>query len=662
MSLSRSHEERDLSGASVDKKTSDKNRKARKRKVSGKTKSKTSGKSPLKKLKNWGQIAQLDFPLEDWPAYQQSLALRSVLIDWRTIWPGKTFPLAWATTFEDVPSLLATSERLSAWIRVLQNWRPEAPLKARKQQELAQDLKDWSQSVESRLTGWEEGESAEPQESFVVAAEMIAAAWLLPAISSETEGSSFAGILEWLISWSRKSWEPVTTPLLASLLGVELPLTLHFQFSDLPQVREACDNVPDQLRRVVDACLDGNGIPNATVINDIPLLLASWTRSAQLGRSMSTEVLIDATDDQYQWAVRQLLRLLRSDGTMMLTRQAKSPKDAEWIQALLNVNDDLEDWQAASLAYPTSTRFAPKGMGNVKESRLPDAADESEWGKVAILRSKWKPKADKLAVAFDQRDLILELENSRTWLDGKMETRLRVNGKEAELDETWTELCWHSDDDCVYLELQNELGNGLGVIQRQFLLARYHRFCLIADSVLLNDADQSERDHSIDHYWSLPLADQVSFEAAQETHEGRLIQGKHQLSVLPLTLPEWRVEFSRGSLSTEMHQLRTHYSLPAGRLYQAVMLDLDHRRSREPLTWRHLLVGENLEQVTIDQAVGFRVQLDRMQYLIYRSLAPIVGRTLLGHNYYCDFYSGQFQPNGLCEDILMINGPEDSDS
>ena len=44
-------------------------------------------------------------------------------------------------------------------------------------------------------------------------------------------------------------------------------------------------------------------------------------------------------------------------------------------------------------------------------------------------------------------------------------------------------LCWVSDDDVDYLELEIEFGEGLRV-QRHLLLARHDRFLLLADAVL----------------------------------------------------------------------------------------------------------------------------------------------------------------------------------
>lgn len=625
-----------------------------KRKAKGKPKL-SSRNAPLKKLKSWKQIAKLDFPLDDWPAFRQSIATRLSLIHWRTQWDGKRHPLEWAGN-------AGTSERSATWQKKLETHDAGKLIKPRQQQLLLADLQEWCQECEPRLVAILEEERPEPdQDALTIAREALTAAWLLPWVSQEADDHQFRPVLETLVRWGQASWDPELQPVMANLLGVELPMVLSFQFPDLLIQAFANHPIVDRLTGVMDPCLDGNGMPSAETLPRFGPLLASWTRSYQLSQFMGSPIFTGLSDDQYQWAARQYLRLLRSDGSVLLTDTQKGRSDRDFLTALLHCDDDLEDWQAAVQAFPGVSRDAPGPARRGKTSRLPDAADETEWGKLAILRSKWKAKSDKLAVDFHQRDVHLELENHRGWLKGPMATELRVDGEMVQLSDDWTEVCWHSDDDAVYLEIQNQWqgAKGLsGVVQRQFLLARYHRFCLISDSVLLSE-DLVADAHSIDHHWTLPLADKVSYEAAAETHEGALVAGKHQLSFLPLTLPEWRVEFSRGSVSTDQHQLKTHYSLPSGRLYQAVLIDLDHRRSREPLTWRHLVVGEDLKPVTIDTATGFRVQLDRMQYLFYRSLAPIVGRTLLGHNYYCDFYAGQFQPNGLCEDIMMVNGPED---
>ncbi|MEX0714781.1 MAG: hypothetical protein WD278_20765 [Pirellulales bacterium] len=55
-----------------------------------------------------------------------------------------------------------------------------------------------------------------------------------------------------------------------------------------------------------------------------------------------------------------------------------------------------------------------------------------------------------------------------------------------------------------------------------------------------------------------------------------------------------------------------------------------------------------------DPAVGYRVQVGRQQWLIYRSLAERGNRTVLGHNLISEFLVARFDRQGKVEPLLEI--------
>lgn len=631
----------------------------------------TAKKTPIspslsgKKLKHWSQLeTQVTFR-DDWRGYVESLASRRNLGRWQAVWPkAAALPLRWAADLDP-----AATAAIQAWWKSLESNTPANPMKMSTADRLAQLVQTtWANDVESRIaialpdlaaaSGDDPSSDTQLRAAWEISHQALAVTWLLPHFADHMQAATCESLINLLLRVSRTTIDCQTYPLASAALNLELPLTLALQFPEVPEVRVRRDELGGQMTAHLGTLLDGNGLPLHRIAAVFPSLLAIWTRCWDLSAFMRCPVFTEQAQDHYHWAIRQGLRLLRSDGSWMLSDLPSDRNSADFVQAMLVANDDLDDWQAAAHCVPKlpEKSLAHKYIDS-KESRLPDPADESEWAKVAVLRSKWKSKADKMAVDFGGRDLQIELENSRSWLKGTWVTDIRVDGHSVGLDSTWSEVCWHSDDEVTYLEIQNELDGEIGVVQRQILISRDYRFCLLSDSVVLHDA-QTGNSHSIDHHWSLPLADGAKFQASKETHDGFLEQRKHRINIIPLTLPEWRVEFSRGSLSSEGDALRAHYSLPAARLCQAMLLDLDHKRSRQPLTWRHLTVGENQQAITVDKAIGFRAQLDRMQFLIYRSLAPVTSRTVLGQNYHCDFCIGQFTAGGTCDSIITINGTD----
>ena len=86
----------------------------------------------------------------------------------------------------------------------------------------------------------------------------------------------------------------------------------------------------------------------------------------------------------------------------------------------------------------------------------------------------------------------------------------------------------------------------------------------------------------------------------------------------------------------------------------AFALDLDPKRSLKPRTWRRLTVAEKMRTVGSDEAVAYRLQIGKEQWLIYRTLAEKGNRTFLGQNYADDFFLGKIDIEGNVEAILEI--------
>jgi hypothetical protein len=99
----------------------------------------------------------------------------------------------------------------------------------------------------------------------------------------------------------------------------------------------------------------------------------------------------------------------------------------------------------------------------------------------------------------------------------------------------------------------------------------------------------------------------------------------------------------------------THTLARTGRrLYAPLLLDLNRTRVRKQRTWRRLTVGAELRPVALEAAVGYRVQIGKEQWLIYRSLAPAANRTVLGQNTVRDFLFARFNCDGHVEPLVEI--------
>jgi hypothetical protein len=232
-------------------------------------------------------------------------------------------------------------------------------------------------------------------------------------------------------------------------------------------------------------------------------------------------------------------------------------------------------------------------------------------------------------------------------LTGTWEFDLKIDGRRITSSDEWEEVCWVSDEDVDYLELELALDDDIR-LQRQLLLARDDGFLYLSECLLDTPGGKTEFTSR------LPLADGITFETSKETRDGCLKSDKSLASVIPLALPEWRVDPRQGTLSVQDNELHLNQQTIGKNLCCPLFFDLNSRRHTKQRTWRQLTVAQSLETVSHDIAVGYRIQSNKDQWLIYRSLVEPANRTLLGHNLASEFEVGRFTAEGDCEEMLEI--------
>jgi hypothetical protein len=129
-----------------------------------------------------------------------------------------------------------------------------------------------------------------------------------------------------------------------------------------------------------------------------------------------------------------------------------------------------------------------------------------------------------------------------------------------------------------------------------------------------------------------------------------------------LALPEWKQQTAAGlvsgSLTIDSATLVLSQQSTGTSMFAPLFFDLKADRLGRRYTWRQLTVGENLQKVPDDQAVGYRVRLGNEQFLLYHSLTPMANRTVLGHNLIDDLCFARFDPaTGVKPLIEVANEP-----
>jgi hypothetical protein len=429
--------------------------------------------------------------------------------------------------------------------------------------------------------------------------------------------------------------------LAGQLLRAELPLALAYCFPEVADCRALAKAGRAKLDADLAEMFDGEGLPHCRYLRQLGPLVACWTRCRLLGSRLRGGAWGEAVEAQFPGLVEHALRLCRRDG-----RPTFAPPDApRWKRGMLTT--------ALRLAAEPETARLAQLLDRKKPARPrkhePDASFQGEWAGVAVLRSDWGRKSPQLTVVYDSPQVTCELTlGGRCLWSGVWSLDVRSGGEALLARGHWEQVCWESNKDVDYLELELELSREV-TVQRHILLSRQDRFLLLADAVL--DIQQA----SIEYRGTLPTAGRATFVEERETREGALeVDGKALARILPLDLPEWRAARTRGSLRSGPSGLELEQTTDGGCLLAGLWIDLDAGRASKALTWRQLTVGKDRQIVPRDAAVGYRVQVGKSQWLVYRSLSPPAIRTVLGKNLMHEFLVGRFGADGQVETLLEI--------
>lgn len=564
---------------------------------------------------------------DQWNEWAAHLGSRSTRPPWKCMPAGRRWPLSWCRSSAIAAAAAPGSlgHRLEAWMR------GSLPSLAA----VVRQLEPWLQAFGGRVR----------DEEFAL--ECLGWSYLLPELAAVLPAATWCEVLERLTALAAESAgaQPPLPPLVDQLLSGELPWTLAYQFGELPRCRALGRAARRRLSEGVLGMLDDVGLPPCAQLDLVRPLLASWTRSLSLVGADGQTCFTAAARSRYARFVRQALQLSRQDGEPVFSTRRASPQDWQWLDAALAlaggeenaaIADQLLPWRAAARAASARRVF------------FPDSSVNSQAAQLASLRPNWLRGGEQLVIGHDRGVLRTELNCGTTTLwSGDWPVEVCV-GERRLRPAAWQEICWHSDDDVDYLELE-AVWSGDWRLERQVLLAREDRFLWLADALIGPEVE------SLEYRSVLPLASDVAFQPEPQTREGCLVQRRRLARVLPLALAEWRTAAGAGSLESAEGGLLLQQQARGRRLYAPLFIDLSPDRVKRPVTWRQLTVGEKLQIQPPEVAVGYRVHTGGDQWLFYRSLAPPASRTLLGQNVLHEFLAARFDVEGDADELLAID-------
>lgn len=518
-----------------------------------------------------------------------------------------------------------------------------------------EDFQAWLMGIESRI------------DDPAIGLECIAWAHWLDAVSGQSSG--IARELPELLDGALSQPPPHSSTLARLWLRAEFPLTLAVVFPSLISEASIRDAV-DHLQRSLSEACNATGWQSPDAWSDAVSLFASWTRCGYLCRVLRREWLQGELRDRWNAAFRPLLRgAIHGTHRNGTSKKENRPKQAKGslASAAMELAGNAAMRQFAkrltapspSVAMsPVSTSPASTSPASKKSSAKRSAsrsavgiAEQSEAAQFAFLRDRWGTSANRIDVQYRAQQLQLNLQAaSSTLLFGSCDQRVLINGHPAMAESGWEHVCWHSDEEADYLELELRLRGCR--IQRQLVLARKDAFALIADAVTLHSVHSESLNSGFGTQevveWSyelaLPLASGCRVMAATDTREVKLGDQRERARAMLLSSPEWRIDPRPGEFTIQDDRLVVSSQATGRGLYLPVLIDLNAARIRQPLTWRRLTVAENLTPVAADEAVAFRAQVGDCHWLVYRELGLRGNRTFFGKNVCSDFFVGRFLP------------------
>jgi hypothetical protein len=401
-------------------------------------------------------------------------------------------------------------------------------------------------------------------------------------------------------------------------------------------------------RELVDST-DTDGTPHADLVERLPLWLAPLVRVTRIARGFDVRLWTRDQEELLKSVVERAIPLCRPDGRAALSNGLK-------LQPLAVLTAAAETCGLAELgsvgSYLRSVNRVIAGKSPTRaraDGVLSMPSNQSDFARFALLRSDWTVQADSVALAHHRRYPQLDVTASgRPLIHGDWGLKLVIGGVPVELADEWSCVCWQSDPDADYIELQM-LGPGKLRVERIVMLSRTQRFLLLADSI------SGVPHQRIEFQSELPLGDNVQIRTDTPTREIQLTMKGFRARAFPLALPQDRVLSTPHDFTAGNGRLALTQTVDGEGLFAPVILDWDPGRSRGAAQWRTLTVTEDGRVVKGDIAAGHRLKINDLQLLIFRSLKSTgCSRAVLGHHTWNETVVARVDKRGDVDPFLMV--------
>lgn len=517
---------------------------------------------------------------------------------------------------------------------------------AQEKEKLAEISQLMNVPLEDRVRQWLEEADAYPHAALGI----IATIWHLPEHARRSDS-------QWLGAWMHSVVERAAEYqlqqedcLLSNLIfHCELPLLFGLLTATTRSAAQTnASRAMDDLAEYLENSEDHMSAWLAHGATYLRAALASVFRSRVIADHLGLRKWYPPQKKSLSGLLTQVARWARPDGTQMLAKGVGAKSSAPiWNALCKQASASKRVKDAMTLAGLIDGK---RSEAKVRcDSRLPKPTGHDEEAACAVMQRGWQHRGPKLAVDFSESTVLIEASGSKgaQILTGEWPAAVELDGRPQLQLAGWEQLCWYTDDDVDYLEIEAKFGEH-AKLQRQIVFMRDHRLLLIADALL---ADQNGNWKMSSH---IPCAADLKLSVEPKNTEGRLSGDEVSSLLLPLYLPEWRSSLSTGKFTETNGSITIENSCSGvSRIYSPILISLCNRHGKSPYTWRQLTVAEDLRIVQRDQAVAYRAQLGDDQYVFYRNLATVKRRSFLGVHALAEFYAGSFDKETGEADTLV---------
>lgn len=436
----------------------------------------------------------------------------------------------------------------------------------------------------------------------------------------------------------------------------ELPLLVGRVFDSVQGSTHLRRGGEQTLIQLMDEETDTDGTPHGRMLSRLPWFLASLTR-AKLSQPETGRATWNA-ENQKRFAslVRESVLLAGRDGKFALA-ESNVTNPASLLHASIEAAGLPTRDPARRAMAATRSEFAAKPKRTAKDQpKFSVASAQSEWGGLATFRGDFASPKVKMVVDFHgQCPRIAIHAGGHAIVAGEWDVETTVEGETLPQPDGWSSVCWYSDDEADYLELQATLPGDIQ-LTRHFIYAHDDAVLVLAASV------RNVGNKVVKSIVRLPVPDNVK---TAVDDDDRLIHLRKPVPVrvIPLGLEPDRFRSTSGDVRLTEAGIEVEQVNPTDGLCIPVAFDLDPKaKDRRQLEWQRLTVAQDGRVISKGRGDAWRFRVgyheDSPQWVYYQGLSECsTSRTIIGMHTTYEMIFGRFE-EGEIDPLVHVETEE----